>query len=272
MGIVDFILNLAGLLLWLNWRSLRFDPLVKRMPATLMGTLRPAAPQRLRRWHLLVILAVLLCLRAVIYRWVAPFWVGKLDFGVMVVPFRSDWLGGMLIFSFLSFGLMLGVFYIALLFLSLFKGPEPVHALVKVPLGRVDEWSGGVKIVLPFIAASASWFAASWPLGWMQHLTIPMALRVEQSVVIGLGSYLVWKFPAGVLLVLHLLNSYIYFGRHPFWKYVNVTAQKLLQPLKKIPLRLGKVDFAPVVGIAVIFLAAEGAAGGLAWLFAKLPF
>ena len=53
MGIIDFILNLAGLLLWLNWRSNRFDPLVKRMPATLMGTLRPAAPKRLRRWHLL---------------------------------------------------------------------------------------------------------------------------------------------------------------------------------------------------------------------------
>ena len=27
MAYVDFILNLAGLLLWLNWRSIRFDPL-----------------------------------------------------------------------------------------------------------------------------------------------------------------------------------------------------------------------------------------------------
>ena len=29
MGIVDFILNLAGLLLWLNWRSGGFDPLAQ---------------------------------------------------------------------------------------------------------------------------------------------------------------------------------------------------------------------------------------------------
>ena len=58
MGIVDFILNLAGLLLWLNWRSNRFDPLVKRLPATLMGTLRPAAPKRLRSC---VIIASLAC-------------------------------------------------------------------------------------------------------------------------------------------------------------------------------------------------------------------
>lgn len=271
MGIVDFILNLAGLLLWLNWRSLRFDPLVKRLPATLMGTLRPAAPQRLRRWHLLVILAVLLFLRAVIYRWMAPFWIAKLDFGMVVVPFRSDWFGGILFFSFLSFGLMLWVVYIALLFLSVLKGPEPVHALVKVPLGRVDDWSRGVKVVLPFIATAACWFVVSWPLGWIQHLTISMPLRVEQSVVIGLASYLIWKFPAGALLVLHLLSSYIYFGRHPFWKYVNATAQKLLQPLRRIPLDFRKVDFAPLVGIALIFLVAEGASGGLAWLFARLP-
>ena len=27
-----------------------------------------------------------------------------------------------------------------------------------------------------------------------------MAQRIEQSVVIGAGSYLVWKFPAGALL------------------------------------------------------------------------
>ena len=44
MGFVDFILNLAGLLLWINWRAAMFDPLGKRTPATLIGTLRRAAP------------------------------------------------------------------------------------------------------------------------------------------------------------------------------------------------------------------------------------
>src|ERR1019366_2892436 len=113
MGYVDFILNLAGLLLWLNWRSIRFDPLVKRTPATLMGTLRPAAPKKLRRWHLLVFIAVLLLLRAVIYWWIgsvsAPVWVGQLNFGVTMLPFRSDWFVRILAYSFFSFGLTLGV-------------------------------------------------------------------------------------------------------------------------------------------------------------------
>jgi uncharacterized protein YggT (Ycf19 family) len=273
MGIVDFILNLAGLLLWLNWRSLRFDPLVKRMPATLMGTLRPAAPKKLRRWHLLVFLAGLLFLRALIYRWIAPFWIGKLDFGLVVPPFRSDWFGGMLIFSFFSFGLLLGIFYIGLLFLSLLAGPDPIHALVKIPLGRVDGWPRWVKVILPFAGTAAGWWLTSWLFAWLQIIPhVSMAARFEQSVVMGLNSYLLWKFPAAALLALHLLGSYIYFGRHPFWKYIAATAQKILQPLKSIPLRLGKVDFAPVLGVVIIFLFAEGAGRGLAWLYTKTPF
>jgi uncharacterized protein YggT (Ycf19 family) len=273
MGLVDFILNLAGLLLWLNWRSIRFDPLMKRTPATLMGTLRPAAPKKLRRWHLLAFLAVLLFLRAIAYRWIAPFWIGRLDLGVVVVPLRSDWFGGMFLFSFFSFGLTLGIFYVGLLFLSLLDGPEPINAVVKVPLGRVDDWPRWAKAILPFIGAAASWWLATWIFSWVHVLPpLSMAERFEQSAVVGLGSYLVWKFPAGALLALYLLSSYIYFGRHPFWKYVAVTAQKLLVPLRRIPLRVGKADFTPVLGVAIIFFAAEGIARGLAWLFSRLPF
>jgi uncharacterized protein YggT (Ycf19 family) len=274
MGIVDLILNLAGLLLWLNWRSIRFDPLAKRTPATLMGTLRPAAPKKMRRWHLLVFLAALLFLRAVIYRWIAPFWIGKLDLGVIVTPFRSDWFSGILLFSFLSFGLTLGIFFIGLLFLSLLSGPEPIHGLVKIPLGRVDGWPRWTKILLPLFATALLWWLVSWLLVWLQILPPPVSVaqRLEQALVIGLGSCLVWKFPAGALLALHLLNSYIYFGRNPFWKYVNVTAQKLLVPLKKIPLRAGKVDFTPVVAIGLVFLAAEFAGRALDFIYARLPF
>ena len=273
MGIVDFILNLAGLLLWLNWRSVRFDPLMKRTPATLMGTLRPADPKKMRRWHLLAFLGGLLFLRALAYRWMAPFWVGKLDLGVIVPPFRSDQFVGILLFSFLSFGLVLGIFYVGLLVLSLLRGPEPFHRLVKVPLGRVDEWSTGLKIILPFLTAAILWAVLSWLLGWMQLSPAPNSVAhwLEQSVVVGLGSYQVWKYPLVALLLLHLVNSYVYFGKHPFWNYVKVTAQTILHPLRKIPLQVGKVDFAPVLGIVIIFLAAKVLGWSLNWLFVRLP-
>ena len=40
----------------------------------------------------------------------------------------------------------------------------------------------------------------------------------------------------------------------------------------EVPLRLGKVDFAPVVGVALVFLVAELAGRGLVLLYGKLPF
>jgi len=261
MDYVDLILNLAGLLLWLNWRSIRFDPLTKRTPATLMGTLRPAAPQKLRRWHLLVFLVILLLLRAVIYYWIgsAANWTARLDLGVVVLPFRSDWFVRILVYSFGSFGVALGVFYLCLLPLSLLAGPEPIHRLVKIPLGQVDEWPRWAKIILPLVATAGLWWLASWLFSWLQIMPHPVSVahRLEQSLVIGLDSYLTWRFPLGGILLLHLLSSYIYFGRHPFWKYVTATAQALLAPLQKIPLRLGRMDFAPLAGIVIVFLLAH---------------
>jgi uncharacterized protein YggT (Ycf19 family) len=281
MGYVDFLLNLAGLLLWAKWRSLPFDPIHKRTPATLVGTLRRAAPSRFRRWHLLAGIGLLLVLRAVVYWWIgsafAQMWVGKLDLGVTLLPFRSDWFMRILAFSFFSFGLTLGIFYLWLLLFSLLNGKSaatgPVHSLVRMQLGGIDGWPCRVKITLPFAATAMVWWLASWPLARLAIIPGPVSAghHLEESVVIGLGSYLVWKFAAAALLVLHLLNTYVYFGKHPFWNYVNANAQTLLAPLRKIPLRAGRVDFAPVVGIAVIFFAAELAERALIWLYARLP-
>lgn len=282
MGYVDFILNLAGLLLWIKWRSLPFDPIHKRTPATLVGTLRRAAPSHFRRWHLLVVIGALLVLRAVIYGWIGPVlaqvWVGKLDLGVTLLPFRSDWFVRILVFSFFSFGLTLGIFYLWLLLLSLLNEKSaatgPIHQLVRMPLGGVDNWPRWAKIISPFAGTALVWWLASWLLVRLEIIPQPIsaAHRIEESLVIGLGSYLAWKFVAAALLVLRLLNTYIYFGKHPFWNYVNTTAQALLAPLQKIPLRAGKADFAPIVGIALVFLAAELVERSLIYLYARLPF
>ena len=280
MALIDFILNLAGLLLWLSWRSVRFDPLGKRTPATLIGTLRRAEPKRLRRWHLLAALGGLLLLRAGFYWQIGsafkPVWAGKLDLDVITLSFRSDFFARMLWFSIFSFGLMLGVFYLCLLLLSILAGPEPrpFHRLVRMQLGRIARWPRGVKLLLPLAITSAFWLAASWLLTWLQIIPQPVsaARRIEAALIIGLNSYLVWKYVIGALLTLHLLNSYIYFGKHPFWSYVNAEARTLLSPLRAVPLQVGRVDFAPVVGLALVFLVAELAGRGLFFLYGRLPF
>jgi uncharacterized protein YggT (Ycf19 family) len=279
MGIVDFILNLAGLLLWLNWRAIKADPLGARKPATLLGALRRAGPQRFRRWHLLAAIGGLIFLRAIFYQQIgsAARWTGNLDLGVIVLSFRSEWFGNMLLFSTLSFGLALGVFYLWLLFLSLVaprnSGSEPIRLLLRTQLGTIDRWSFRIKILLPLVVTGLLWWILSWLFVWLQIIPRPVSVahRLEESLVIGLNSYLAWKFVVAALLLLQLLNTYIYFGAHPFWSYIGGTARILLKPLSKLPLRAGKVDFAPLVGIAIVFLIAELAERGLAALYERLP-
>ena len=274
MALIDFILNLAGLLLWANWRSTLFDPLNKRTPATLVGTLRRAAPTRFRHWHLLAAIGALLVLRALLYWQIGSEtgWSGKLDLGVTTIFFRSNFFGQMLLFSIFSFARILGIIYLWLLLLSILGGPMPTHRFVKTQLGTIDGWPHWIKFLLPLMVTALFWCLASWPFAWLQIIPKPVsaAHRIEESLVIGLESYLVWKFLIAALLVLHLLGSYIYFGKNPFWKYVDATAQNLLSPLEKIPLRLGNADFAPIVGIALAFLFAELAGRGLVVIYSRL--
>ena len=282
MGLTNFILNLAGVLLWLNWRSIRFDPLVKTSPATLAGTLRRAEPSRLKRWHLLAGLGALLLLRALLYwqigsavDWTPNFHPGSID---VAIPFRSDGWWRMLLFSGLSFAVTLGVCYLWLLLLSLVNRPAAdsnvLQKLVRMHLGWVDRWPWPLKLLLPLVVSLLCWYLLSLLLSRLG--IIPPALsrthRLEQALVIGLGSYLSWRYLIGGLLALHLVGSYVYLGDQPVWSFIGLTGRNLLVPLRRVHLRLGKVDFAPVVGIALVFLAAELAERGLTGLYQHLPF
>src|SRR3990172_8127678 len=128
MGLIDFTLNLAGLLLWLHWLSIRFAPLARPAAATLAGTLRKAGPARVRRWMFVAGLALLLGARAFFYWQIgaAVNWTPKLTLGVITLSFplsfRWDFFGLMLFYSLLSFVAVLAPFYLWLLLLSFLGG------------------------------------------------------------------------------------------------------------------------------------------------------
>src|SRR4051812_21835599 len=121
MALIDFILNLAGVLLWFSWRSLSFDPIATAVPTTLAGTLRRAEPRRERRWQYLGGLAALLFFRAWLYWQIGSsvYWVPSIKFGAIAIFFRSDMFVRICLFSALSFCLVLGVSYFWLLLLSI---------------------------------------------------------------------------------------------------------------------------------------------------------
>jgi uncharacterized protein YggT (Ycf19 family) len=279
MGLIDFILNIAALLLWLGWRASRQDLVAVATPSTLAGTLRRADSPKLRRWQFPLILAGLLLARAVFYSQIGPAvdWSAGLDLSVISVSFRSDVFSRMLLFSILGFGSMLAAFWLSVLFVSLLNRPDAefdsLRRFVRLHIGFVDNWPGWMKLILPWLAISTIWWLLSWLLVYQGLLPRPVSgvHRLQQGFAIGLGSYLVWKYVIVGVLVLHIINSYVYLGSHPFWAQVSAVARRILRPLGFVPLTLGRVDFAPLVGIATVFFLARLAESSLTKLYAHLP-
>jgi hypothetical protein len=260
MALIDFILNLAGVLVWLSWRSIRFDPLVKTTPATLVGTLRRAEPRRRKGWHLLAGLAVLLVGRSVLYHLIGAEadWIPRLDLFFVVLAFRSDQLLPVLLFSLLSFGRMLIICYFWLMILAVINRrdaePDLLQKTLRLHLGSVARWPWFVQVLLPVLLVTALWMALH-PL--LVQLEIAGRVRsivhlAEQGLLLGAALYFSLQYLLPPFLLLHLVTSYVYLGRSPLWDFVGATARNLLAPLGWLPLRIARLDFAPVAGVIIL--------------------
>lgn len=262
MGLIHSMLDLAVLLLWLGWRDVTSGALLQNSATPLVRTLRQAGTTTVVRRKYLIGLAGLLLLRALIYWWIgaAVNWIPQLDLVAIVIPFRSELLGRMLLFSFCSFGATLMSFYLALLLLSLVNravpDTEPLQKFVRSHLGWFERLPWLVKLVLPIGAVLLLRLGLSPLLNWWDILpaAVTVGAAVKQGLLIGVGACLIWKHVIAGLLLLYFLNSYVYFGSHPLWNYVNHTSRRLLTPLRWVPLRFGRMDFAPVMGIVVVYL------------------
>ncbi len=278
MGVLDFILNLAGLLLWLNSRPVRFDT-VGTPSLTLLRTLRRAGPASDRRWRHWIALALLLIVRAVIYRQLgaAVHWTPHLHLDVIALPFRSDALEQMLWFSLLSFGLVLAMFYLWLLVLSVVNrslpDTDPLQKLVRLHLGRAEGLPAVVKLLLPPLLAVLIWLAFGPLLTALGILPAARSLThtLQQALVMALASTLACKFLFIGVLLLHLLASYVYLGGWPLWSYATATAGRLLAPIRWLPLRFGRVDLMPVAGIVFFWSVAEFGVRWLGEFYLRLP-
>jgi hypothetical protein len=278
MSLIDLILNLAGLILWLVWRSLGGPPAPRGAPGMLSGTLQRAESKR-RGWKWPAGLAALLVFRGVLYRQIgsAVNWTPSIPLGAIVVAFRSDLKDRILLFSLLSFLVSLGILYSGLLLLSLLnsKLPDnnPTQRWVRSNLGRIDRFPAWLKLLLPWLVLTAAWLAVSPLLSALDIIPAPRSAGhlLQQAAVIGLGSYFSWKYVVAGVLLLHIVNSYVYLGNDPFWSYLGPTAKTLSRPLGFLPLRAGKLDFAPVCLMIIVFFLCEAADRGLSRLYAQLP-
>ncbi len=273
MALINFILNMACLLLWLGWLSLRFDPQARASTASLAGTLKKTGPRSPRRWQLPAALLVLLLARALAY-WqmdAAMNWTPGLDLGVITISFRSDYLARMFLFSFLSFAFTLAVFYLWMLLLAVMnsRAPDagPLQKFARLHSHWVEGWPWWIKLLLPFVFGALFWLALHPLLARLAIVppTQSASQLFTQAMVIGLATYLAAKYLIVGILVLHLLHSYVFLGHHPVWNLVNTTARSLLAPFRWLPLRIGRVDFLPLAGIALVFFVSELVTNPPAW-------
>src|SRR5438874_4262659 len=91
MSLIDLILNLAGLLLWLNWRAIDFGA-ISSPRVSIVSNLKKLnrSPSR---WIFFFILIAVLLIRAVIYWQLgsALNWVATIPLGPITLAFRSDY-------------------------------------------------------------------------------------------------------------------------------------------------------------------------------------
>jgi hypothetical protein len=191
-------------------------------------------------------------------------WTPHIDLLAIALPWRSDLLGRMFIYSSLSFLLAFGFFYSSLLLLSAITGSKgvptdlsPLQRFVKLQLGWLDRLPAWMKLLLPSVAAALAWAALARIIaaaGVMPPVRTNRELWGEAGAL-ALAALLAWKWVLILVLGFHLLNIYIYLGAHPFWSYVSEVARKLLRPLSF--LSFGRVDLSPVAGIILVFVAAD---------------
>lgn len=275
MSLIDLILNLAALLLWLNWRAIEFDTI--RSPRVSIVSNLKRLNRAPSRWIFLGILLALLFGRAFIYRQLGPAldWVAAIPLGPTTLHFRSDYLARILAYSFLSFGVVLAVFYLGLLFFSMVNGSvsdaDPLQKMIRLHLGWIERLPLPGKLLLPAVIGVLVWISLR-PLVLYLNLIPPTPFRhtLEQGAVIGLNSYFIWKYYIIGLLFLYVLNSYIYFGAAPLWGYVAQTGKRLMSPLNWLPLQIGRFDFNPILAILIIFLGAKYTEIGLGMLYRRL--
>ncbi len=278
MPLLHFILNVAALLLWVNWRGMGFKEYVPYR-STLIHTLRSAETRPSGRWRYLIGLVGLLAIRGMLYQQVgaALKWVPVIDLRVLTIPFRSDQPWRMTLYSFLGFGVVWLSFQLWLLLLSIVNRSTPdtqtVQHLVRLHLGPVEHWPLALKLILPPLAGVLLWLPIHPLLSQLGLLpsAASIALILEQGLVLGLALFLAWKYLILGILLVHLLNSYVYLGRSPFLDLASDTARHLLAVIAWLPLRWGRIDFAPVVLGVLVWLAAWGFESGLVALFRELP-
>lgn len=278
---INLLLNLAGLGLWIG--AFVFSRAAVRLsrPLTLLSTLRPETSAARGRLVLLGNLTAMLVLRAAAY-WNFSTPGGRLpsvDFGILLISFRPDLFTELLAYSVGSFLVLLYLYYLWMLGISLCcrsSGPaDSIENFVNQQLRFLASRHVGWKVFAALFAGAGLWLATGsallvFGIGVIpREWSISTLLLQSPFVAVSLGCSFLLVMAA--VLALHFINSYVYFGEHAVWPFIDRTAKVYLSPLRRFPLMLGRFDFAPILGILVFWFLNWIGDRGIRWVWEQLP-
>ena len=273
---LDWVLNIAALLIWLNWRMYRMSIRAANPQHSLLVPVKTPPASKLRTWLSLLSIPLLLIIRAGLYRQLgsAINWTAQLNLHVVVLPFHSEFGPRMVLYSVLSFGWFFTKFYIWLIVISVLNQhelePGGILKYVRLQLGAVEKWPVTLKLVLPIVAITIAWLAIN-PLLEKTAVVPPSSVlrMIEQGLLVGFAGYLSASSLLAAVLFLHLLNSYVYLGESSVWRLASNTSRQLVKPLSG--LRIGRFDLAALVGLVLVVGIAQLADLVLPVVYQRLP-
>lgn len=277
MALLNLLLDLVALVLGLSVLGIGSKGPAHRA-GTLLGNLKPAETRRPRGWTPLAGLVALLFFRPLLYAPIADV-LGTVPEWSPVpasVPFRPDYFGRLLAFSVISFLWTALEFLAWMILLSALaracREPGNWSRFFQETLGPLARIPVPVAALLPTLAAAGVWFLGYWPLHWIGVLPEAASTRLlsQQAVLVACGLWISTRWLLVGLLLLRLLNTYVYLGAHPFWDFVHQVGGVLLTPLRWIPLQIGKLDFAPVLASGWVLALGWGAERGLIEAYLRL--
>ena len=133
---------------------------------------------------------------------------------------------------------------------------EPLHKLVRLQLGRLARLPRWAQLFVPVVSVELIWLAAH---PFLVHASVithteSWAHLLLQGLLVSVPLYLSLRYLFPVCLLIHLVISYVYVGRSPVWDYVSATSQRLLRPLRGLPLRFARIDLGPVIAAVLILV------------------
>lgn len=278
---INLLLNLAGLGLWIGVFAFSRAAVRLSRPLTLLSALRPETSAAHGRLVLLGSLTALLVLRA------AAYWnfskpgsrLPSVDFGILSISFRSDSFTDSLAYSLGSFLVFLYLYYLWILGISLCcrsRGPvDSIENFVSQQLRFLASWHIGWKVFISLFAGAGLWLATGSALLVFEIGEIPREWSVStfllQSPFVAASLGCSFLLVMAAVLALYLIHSYVHFGEHDVWPFIDRTAKVYLSPLRRFPLMFGCFDFAPILGILVFWFLNWIGDRCIRWVWEQLP-